>query len=166
MAWWRDAKFQAVNVPKSGLVVPLNLKGLLDQDATFSFWVKSNSTPNAGDVISVNSFDGFTLSLQQGSLNLNAMHKWVNGGSMSSSLLTGWTYYAITIDGKALRLYCNGRLLLTLPASKKIAFADKFVLGGGSYGGFPGSFGDLRLYKVALDADTIQNIYLKTLRDR
>lgn len=157
---------QAVNVPKSGLVVPLNLKGLLDQDATFSFWVRSNSPPNAGDVISVNGFYGFTLSLLQGSLGLNAMHKWVNGGSMSSSLLTGWTYYAITSDGKALRLYCNGRLHLTLPASEKISFADKFVLGGGSYGGFPGSFDDLRLYNRALDADAIQKIYLKTLRDR
>ena len=157
---------QAVNVPNSGLVVPFKLKGVLDQEATFSFWVRSNGTPNMGDVISVNGFDGFSLSLKQGSLGLDAIHKWANGGPLSASLLTGWTHYAMVSDGKTLKLYGNGRLQLNLPATKKVSFSDKFTLGGGSNGGFPGSFDDLRIYNKALDAETIQKIYLKALRDR
>ena len=53
---------------------------------------------------------------------------------------------------------------MTIPVTGKTSFRDSFKLGGGGYGGFTGSFDDLRIYNKALDADTVQKLYLHELR--
>ena len=148
----------AVNVSSNGLVVPFDLKPLNDKEVTVSFWVKSNTKPWMGDVINAGAF---SLDLVQGGMHFLAMRK---NEPLSSSNLTGWTQYTVTIDSKSVTLYCNGTPQVTIPVTGKTSFRDSFKLGGGGYGGFTGSFDDLRIYNKALDADTVQKLYLHELR--
>jgi hypothetical protein len=148
----------AVNVSSNGLVVPFDLKPLNDKEVTISFWVKSNTKPWMGDVINAGAF---SLDLVQGGMNFRAIRK---NEPLSSSNLTGWTQYTVTIDSKSVTLYCNGTPQVTIPVTGKTSFRDSFKLGGGLYGGFTGSFDDLRIYNKALDADTVQKLYLHELR--
>ena len=153
----------AVSSSSTGLVAPLKLKGMLDQQMSFSFWVKSNTSPWMGTVFSVGGGSGFDLSLAQAGLTFSTMRK---KHPLSSSILTGWTHYAITSDGTTTVLYCNGVPQLTIPVATKLSLGDKLMLGGGGYGGFTGSFDDVRVYNKTLDADTIQRIYLQQLGSR
>ena len=53
-----------------------------------------------------------------------------------------------------------------MPSSGKISFHDTLELGGGGYGGFSGDYDDLKIYNKALDADTVQKLYLSEARHR
>lgn len=150
----------AMNVSSNGVIVPLDLKALIDQEMTLSFWVKSETKPWMGTVISTGPF---SLDLIQAGLNFHAMRQVE---SLSSSILTGWTHYTITADEKSVNLYCNGTPQITIPTSGKLSFGKNFQLGGGSYGGFTGSYGLVRIYNKALDADTVQKLYLSEARHR
>lgn len=153
----------AMNVSSNGVVVPLDLKSLIsetNQEMTFSFWVKSETKPWMGVVVSTGLF---SVDLQQAGLNFHAMRQ---GELLSSSLLTGWTHYTITVDGKSVTLYCNGTTQVSIPVIGKISFAKDIQLGGGPYGGFTGAFDSLRIYNKALDADTALKLYLSEARHR
>ena len=150
----------AVNVSSNGLIVPFDLKSVIDCEMTFSFWVKSNTKPWMGTVASTGLF---SLDLIQAGLNFHAMRQ---GEPLSSSILTGWTHYVVTSDAKSVILYCNGISQVSIPSNGKPSFSKSFQLGGGSYGGFTGSYDSLRIYNKALDADTVQKLYLSEARHR
>lgn len=153
----------AMNVSSNGIVVPFDLNFLVsdtNQEMTLSFWVKSETKPWMGEVVGAGLF---SLGLQQAGLNFHAMRQ---SEPLSSSPLTGWTHYTITVDGKSVILYCNGTPQVTIPANGKISFAKSIQLGGGPYGGFTGSYDSLRVYNKALDADTVQKLYLSEARHR
>ena len=150
----------AVNVSSNGLIVPFDLKSVIDCEMTFSFWVKSNTKPWMGTVASTGLF---SLDPIQAGLNFHAMRQ---GEPLSSSILTGWTHYVVTSDAKSVILYCNGISQVSIPSNGKPSFSKSFQLGGGSYGGFTGSYDSLRIYNKALDADTVQKLYLSEARHR
>ena len=65
----------AVSVSTNGLVVPLNLKPLIDQEISCSFWVKATMVPYFGYVINVSggfAESGFALGLAFAGLNFSA----------------------------------------------------------------------------------------------
>ena len=145
----------------TGVTVPLDLRKRAGGGVTFAFWVKSNTPPWMGSLFSANGFYGFDLSLTQGGLGFNTLRKWSAGGANSSSMLTGWTHFAATSDNRTVVLYRNGAPLLTFLASPKPPeLGAAFSLGGGGYGGFEGAYDDVRIYDHALDAETVERLYL------
>jgi hypothetical protein len=146
----------AARFPSSGIEVPLNLKDRMKDSFTFSFWAKSDSGPT-GVLINLNELNGFSLDMEGESIRVNAQNKWSYGGNFNGLMITSWTHLAITGDGKTMVIYRDGMPIMSLPTNKPLNFGGTLKMGKG----FSGAFDDLRIYNQALDASTIQLLYLK-----
>ncbi|MDB6015981.1 MAG: Peptidase BlaR1 [Pedosphaera sp.] len=94
-------------------------------------------------------------------------HLWLPGGL---AILAGatpvevntWYHVAMTYDGKIMKLYVNGNVDGSMPASGPITVtANPLLIGGDGFGGwdFAGLVDELSLYNRALSAEEIQSIY-------
>jgi hypothetical protein len=151
----------AARFDKDGGQTQLDLKDKFQNAFTISFWVKSDPVPN-GNIVKLGSNDAFGMSVIQNDIWMDALRDNRLGGSLSSSPITGWTHFVATKDSQNFSLYRDGMLVETIPSTLSIAAPSQIKLGGNAYGSFHGEFRDVRIYNTAIDADTVQKLYLKT----
>lgn len=73
----------------------------------------------------------------------------------SSIIDAGWNYVMVVYDNKQPSIYLNGVLVhIGLMSPKSVVYAP-YQIGGGSYGNFNGSVGEVRIYNRALLASEI-----------
>lgn len=71
-----------------------------------------------------------------------------------------WIHLAMTYDGAEVRIYVNGEIDATAPASGAIeASADELRIGRGAPGGyFSGALDEIAIFRVALEQDEIKDV--------
>ncbi len=136
---------------------------------TFSAWIKPESPKGAILSQAEDYFEGtgHGVYLIDGKVRLHIVHRWTDLALRLETVdpvkLNEWQHILITYDGKrktaGVQIYLNGA-----PQKTKVLFdqlnepfhvADKTPFRIGAAGGlrFQGSIGDVRVYKVALEAD-------------
>jgi len=73
-----------------------------------------------------------------------------------------WYHLAVVYDGSEMRIYVNGNLIGSKPATGDIYYSAHYVLWLGKYVGllmFKGVMDDVRIYNRALSADEISDLY-------
>jgi chitodextrinase len=97
-------------------------------------------------------------SLPVGGAIINGAHAEANGSAALPA--STWTYLATTYDGSNVKLYVNGTLISSKPATGSIiSSTNPLQIGGDSIYGqyFNGLIDEVRVYNAALSAGQIQN---------
>jgi hypothetical protein len=129
-----------------------SLKGKVHDACSFSFWVKSDLNPNE-HLLDIGSL-GMEI---HGSLWVSASHHNAFAKPIAVGMLEEWTHYVLVFDKLQVTMYCNGRPVFAKSGDHGFEPNDTVRLGHM----FKGVFRDLRIYSTALDADTVQKMYLK-----
>jgi len=145
-----------VSIPDNG---SLDLTNALTLEA----WVYPTSAPAYAAVVAKErTGGGLPYGLEAGA---GVPDGWVNtGGNVSAAgasvlPLASWTHVAETYDGAAVRLYVNGALAASTPASGTLLnSADPLRIGGDQTWGewFAGRIDEVRVYSRALSQSEIQ----------
>ncbi len=157
---------EGMNGQKAVLTGPDPLQGSLSfakdikQGAfTISCWLKTKSGPFMGGIVSV---DGLLSSgLTQGRLGVNVV-KALND-SWPSSMLSSWTNFTFTCDGKQVCAYRNGNLISSapVPEAARYGWGNKFSLGGMAYKDDPGVVAQsIFFYNIPFTPDAVNDLYL------
>ncbi len=142
---------------RNAVTLPMPFADRLSGNFTFTFWVKT-AADDSGTILASNAHMGLTFDLVQSRMRFNALKTWALGGSLASSMLTGWTHFAVTSDGTTLSLYRNGRLLMAVPIEgRKTAWGRDLVLGSDKNAC---AFTDIYFFDASLPASTVDALYL------
>ncbi len=140
---------------------------------SISAWVKIDSTSNYDGIISRGSSadgtDGYGMSLS-GAPD-DKMTFWVenwtdNVASISiGSVVREWGHYVGTYDGSTVKIYLNGVLGTTDPATVTMSYPSGSLRIGQAFRGnaycFDGRIDDVRIWNYALSAIQVQHLYQK-----
>jgi hypothetical protein len=145
---------------------PRSLVGTLDfaksakaQPFTIACWVKTKVNPWMGGLVNVDGIVGSEFI--QGGLRVSVAR--VLNDNWPSTMLSSWTHLVFTCDGKLIRTYRNGAPVSAapLPDGAKYGWGKKFSFGGkGPYGDAEVCVQSICLFDRALDAPTINDLYL------
>jgi len=153
-----DGRTSYITVPNSPT---LNFNNQL----TYSIWVKkSGPGPQSPRAIVLSRYGTYIdlcyNSQPLFSLNLNSGQKLIQGGSCAPSGI--WTSYIATYDGTNARLYLNGaQVANSIYSSTILNSANALTIGGYDNSLFylNGSIADAQVYKQALSANQVSQLY-------
>ena len=123
---------------------------------SISVWVKTKPNPFMGALINIP--DVISLYFVQGGL------RYTNrsiSASWSSAMLSSWTHICFTWDGSTTVGYRNGVALTSDSKAQRLGKMGSIQLGGASnYGNADVEVRDLCIYKGALGASNVEDLYL------
>lgn len=158
---------QSILVTLGGSNTQLNLMG----DMSVSAWIKPLSTyfDTAEIVIRVGQGADLVYSMGYDPVNKRPYMQWYDGafksanGTSNSALLDQWSHVTIVRSGTNLSFYVNGQFTNTATVTAPTVAASQLSIGRTNNAGVPqdftGSIDDLRVYKRALTASEITNLY-------
>jgi hypothetical protein len=145
-------------VAKAPLVLALDPKMAGSGPLTLSVWVKTRPNPFFGRLIDAPGVASFGFI--QGGLRLGVPGA-MGLSSWSSAMLSSWTHLAVTWDGAVLTAYRNGMALTTDASPRKVGLGKTIQLGGADpYGNADTRVRDLMIYREALGAQSVEDLYL------
>ena len=148
----------------------------LSQSLTISTWIKPErrATQYLIKKADQDNIDGYELSLSSkgyvffrfnqrtagDAYRLNSVANYPNNGNT-------WMHVVATYDGSAIRIYINGNLDGVKSVSSPVAVNNNQMdltlgAGNGGYRGFQGAMDEVRIYKVALTAQQIAELFSPT----
>jgi len=151
---------QAVAVGPEALQGSLDFaKDLKNAPFTISCWLKTKSGPFMGGVLGV---DGLLrVGLTQAKLTVNVGR--VLNDNWPSAMLSSWTNFTFTYDGKLVCAYRNGVLMSAVPVPEgtRLWPGKKFSLGGMAYNDDPKVIAqDIYFYNAAFTPEAVNDLYL------
>jgi len=137
---------------------------------TLSAWVRPSDLGAYREIFRQECAERILFSFQDHgtilSLGLNIAGEYIECDaeiSPAAVLDGGWHHAAAAFDGKLMRVYLDGRLIGELERPGKLATNTRAVAFIGSNGGrreyFQGALDDLRIYREALTADQIRQLF-------
>ena len=153
----------AFQIDTTGLkfTFPVNVVPADGQPFSVAFWVRTKINPGMGRVLSLGNKDGIFLDILQGGLRFNAAGQW-GFAKLPSSMLGGWTHFAVTYDGAKLSLYRDALLIVQdAPGEQPPRLGRELLLGGtNGYGDAETAFAGLALYSRALSGEDVVRVML------
>jgi hypothetical protein len=151
-----------ISTTDSANVGYLNIQSSLRKSCTITCWAKINSITNNGYVIATS-----VASFRMRSSNQNKVT--IDGINFSTMNVEygEWTHLAITIAfniGEEHKLYINGKLAITSPASQNVSSCivrgiSNSVNGATVNTQIRGEYDDIMLFDIPLTEETIRGIY-------
>ena len=149
---------KAAAVAKAPLALAFDPKMAGSGPLTLSVWVKTKPNPFFGRLIDAPGLASFGFI--QGGLRLGVPGT-MSLSSWSSAMLSSWTHLAVTWDGSVLTAYRNGIALTTDASPRKVGLGKLIQLGGADpYGNADTQVRDLMIYREALGAQAVEDLYL------